>query len=56
MDLLDIVLDDSTYYKKRLLDIGNGRMGAFTNSKSRYVMGKNNKITEDDIIDAGENR
>ena len=56
MDLLDIVLDNSTYYKKRLLDIGNGRMGAFINSKSRYLLKKNNKIKEDDIIDAGENR
>ena len=43
VDLLDIVLDNSTYYKKRLLDIGNGRMGAFINSKSRYLLKKNKK-------------
>ena len=34
-DLLEILLDDSVYYKKRLLDIGNGRMGAFKNTESR---------------------
>ena len=28
-ELLDVVLDDSAYYIKRLLDIGNGRLGAF---------------------------
>ena len=48
-----MVLDDSVYYKKRLLDIGNGRMGAFTNSKSRYVLKKVN-IQEDQIIELGE--
>ena len=51
-DLLDVVLDDSVYYKKRLLDIGNGRMGAFTNSKSRYVL-KMVNIQEDQIIKLG---
>ena len=56
VDLLEILLDDSIYYRKRLLDIGNGRMGAFTNSKSRYVLKNNSKITEEDIIDFGENR
>ena len=54
VDLLDILLDDSVYYKKRLLDIGNGRMGAFKNSKSRYILKKNSKIKEDHIIEAGE--
>ena len=54
LDLLDILLDDSVYYKKRLLDIGNGRMGAFKNSKSRYILKKNSKIKEDHIIEAGE--
>ena len=36
VELLDVVLDDSVYYRKRLLDIGNNRLGAFKNSKSRY--------------------
>ena len=53
-DLLEIVLDDSVYYKKRLLDIGNGRMGAFTNTKSRYVSKKENAITENHIVELGE--
>ena len=53
-DLLDILLDDSVYYKKRLLDIGNGRMGAFRNSKSRYLLKKETKIRRDQIIDMGE--
>ena len=52
-DLLDILLDDSEYYKKRLLDIGNGRFDAIKNSKSRYV-GKESSITEDKISDIGE--
>ena len=53
-DLLEVLLDDSAYYKKRLLDIGNGRMGAFTNSKSRYVSKKETKIREDHIFEIGE--
>ena len=53
-DLLDILLDDSVYYKKRLLDIGNGRMGAFRNSKSRYLLKKETKIRGDQIIEMGE--
>ena len=53
-DLLEILLDDSVYYKKRLLDIGNGRMGAFNNTKSRYMHKKINAITEDHIVDLGE--
>ena len=56
MDLLDIVLDNSTDYKKQLLDIENGHMGHFIHSKSKYLMKKNTKITEDDLINAGENR
>ena len=56
VDLLDILLDDSVYYKKRLLDVGNGRMGAFVNSKSRYKVTNNSNITESDIIDIGENK
>ena len=54
MDLLDIVLDNSTDYKKQLLDIENGHMGHFIHSKSKYLMKKNTKITEDDLINAGE--
>ena len=34
-DLLDVVLDDSVFYKKKLLDIGNGRMGTFRNKTWR---------------------
>ena len=56
MDLLDIVLDNSTDYKKQLLDIENGHMGHFIHSNSRYLMKKNTKITKDDLINAGENR
>ena len=52
-DLLDILLDDSVYYQKRLLDIGNARFGAFTNTKSRYLSKKNN-IAEENIFDIGE--
>jgi hypothetical protein len=37
-DSLEILLDESVYYKKRLLDIGNGRTYAFRNSKSRYLL------------------
>ena len=48
-DLLDILLDDSVYYKKRLLDIGNGRLGAFKNN-SKY----GTKIKEDQIIEIGD--
>ena len=55
-ELLDVVLDDSSYYKKRLLDIGNGRFGAFQNSKSRYVLKKTTAIKEEQIIDLGENK
>ena len=54
VDLLDILLDDSVYYKKRLNDIGNGRLGAFKNSKSKYILKNKNKIVEDDIFDLGE--
>ena len=52
-DLLDIILDDSIYYQKRLLDIGNGRFGAFKNTKSRYLV-KESTFTADKIIDIGE--
>ena len=51
VDLLDILLDDSGYYVKRLLDIGNGRFGAFVNTKSRYVPKNTTKIKEEQIID-----
>ena len=53
-DLLEIVLDDSVYYKKRLLDVGNGRMGAFRNTKSGYILKKENTITENHIVELGE--
>ena len=53
-DLLEILLDDSVYYKKRLLDVGNGRMGAFRNTKSRYILKKENQITENHIVELGE--
>ena len=53
-DLLEILLDDSVYYKKRLLDIGNGRFGAFKNTKTRYLSKKTVYITEDQIFDIGE--
>ena len=56
VELLDIVLDDSVYYRKRLLDIGNNRLGAFKNTKSRYNIKNTCKITEDDIIDVGEHK
>ena len=52
-DLLDILLDDSVYYKKRLLDIGNGRLEAFKN-KSKYLVKNATKIREDQIIDIGD--
>ena len=52
-DLLDILLDDSVYYKKRLLDIGNGRFGVFKNTKSRYLL-KDNTIAADKIFHIGE--
>lgn len=52
-DLIDILFDDSVYYKKRLLDIGNGRFGAFSNTKSRYLLKKTN-IQEKQIFDIGE--
>ena len=53
-DLLDILLDDSAYYKKRLIDVGNGRFGAFQNTKSRYLSKKKTTIREDQIFDMGE--
>ena len=52
-DLLDILLDNSVYYKKRLLDIGNGRFGAFRNTKSRYLL-KNDVIAAEKIYNIGE--
>ena len=52
-DLLDILLDDSVYYEKRLLDIGNGRLEAFKN-KSKYLVKNATKIREDQIIDIGD--
>lgn len=52
-DLLDVLLDDSVYYHKRLLDIGNGRFGAFKNTKSRYLL-KESTITAEKIFDIGE--
>ena len=54
MDLLDIVLDNSTDYKKQLLDIENGH-GTFHSFKIKIFDEKNTKITEDDLINAGEN-
>ena len=53
-DLLEILLDESVYYKKRLLDIGNGRFGAFKHTKSRYLFKKTVNIREDQIFDIGE--
>ena len=53
-DLLDILLDDSVYYKKRLIDVGNGRFGAFRNTKTRYLSKKKINIRSDQIFDMGE--
>lgn len=55
-ELLDVVLDDSEYYKKRLLDIGNGRFGDFHPSKSRYVLKKVTAIKESQIADIGDSK
>ena len=53
LDLLDILLDDSVYYQKRLLDIGNGRFGALKNGRSKYLL-KECSITAEKISDIGE--
>ena len=55
-ELLDVLLDDSAYYKKRLLDVGNGRLGAFHNSKSRYILEKNITIREDQITEISDSK
>ena len=52
--MLDILLDDSVYYKKRLLDIGNGRFGAFRNTKSRYLLKKKINLKKEQIFEIGE--
>ena len=53
-DLLDIILDDSVYYMKRLLDIENARFGAFRNTKTRYLTKKTINIRKDQIFEIGE--
>ena len=55
-ELLDVVLDDSAYYIKRLLDIGNGRLGAFQHSKSRYVLKVTTTIKENQITELGDSK
>ena len=51
-----MVLDDSVYYKKTPLDIVNGRMGAFRNTKSRYNPKKLTTIKENQIFELGESK
>ena len=53
---MDLLLDDSVYYKKRLLDVGIRRLGAFQNSKSRYILEKNITIREDQITEISDSK
>ena len=51
-ELLEIVLDDSEYYAKRCIDIGNNRTSQFYNQKSRYLP-KNTSIDASKISKLG---
>ena len=46
--------EDSSFYKKRLIDIGNSRLSEVQASKSKYMAGKTS-ITEDMISEIAEN-
>ena len=48
-DLLDVLLDDSVYYVRRCIDIGNNRVSEFRNQRSRYFAKKTN-INVDKIV------
>ena len=53
-ELLQVICDDSTLYVTKLVDIGNGRDTVIKQAKSKYL-GKDSKITEDEIVDLGDN-
>ena len=44
--LLDIILDESDYYVRRCIDIGNNRTAQLRNQKSRYLSKKCNIVVE----------
>ena len=53
-ELLQVICDDSSVYVTKLIDIGNGRDTVLKQTKSKYL-GRESKITEDQIVDLGEN-
>ena len=53
-ELLQVICDDSSVYVTKLIDIGNGRDTVLKQAKSKYL-GRESKITEDQIVDLGEN-
>ena len=53
-ELLQVICDDSALYVTKLVDIGNGRDTVIKQAKSKYL-GKDSKITEDEIVDLGDN-
>ena len=54
-ELLQVICDDSSYYKNKLINIGNNRDTVLKQSKSKYI-GKESSIREDQVVDLGEGR
>ena len=54
-ELLRVVCDDSTYYRNKLISIGNNRDTVLKQGNSKY-MGKVSTIQEDQVVDLGEGR
>ena len=54
-ELLQVICDDSAYYKNKLINIGNNRDTVLKQAKSKYI-GKESTLREDQIVDLGEGR
>lgn len=54
-ELFKVVCDDSTYYRNKLISIGNNRDTVLKQGNSKY-MGKVSTIQEDQVVDLGEGR
>ena len=54
-ELLQVICDDSSYYRNKLINIGNNRETVLKQCKSKYI-GKESSIQEDQIVDLGEGR
>ena len=54
--MLDILFtEDCEYFKKKLIDVGNSRIGSNLTNKSRYGGQNKSSYSEDQVVEIGDN-